>query len=774
MLELNKRPPPDESAQTIWGPPGGESRSFLKKLMQRQLPTIIVLMILTIGLGVFYALTAAPIYTAAASIVIDIRNPQSFQQKSPGPEPPIDASEVPTQIEILKSRNVSRSAIQQLRLGEDPEFNGDGDGGFMQKILRLKARIFGSERPPTPAEMERRVLDAFESKRTVTRVGQSYVMEIDAQSTDPEKSAQIANAIADAYIDDQLEAKYQATRRASTWLQDRLKELRAEASNQQRAVVDFRAKNNIVDTGGRLMNDQQISEVNSQLIIAQAATAEAKARYDRIRQIMNQEVPDASIADALKNELIIKLRERYLDLVARETLLSEKYGSGHLAVVGLRSQMREILRSIKDEMRKIEESYKSDYQIAQAREQSLSNSLGAAVAQSQMKDHAQVQLQELESGAQTSKSLYDNFLQRYMDAVQQQSFPITEARVISFADTPSTKSFPKTSLVLLLATAIGLVLSFGIASLRELTDRVFRSSEQVEEVLSVNCLAMLPLLKAASAVKSEESSDVEALSCPPSRSRLVRPHAILDHVLSDPLSQFTEGLSAVKVATDFNGVMKSKRVIGITSTLPHEGKSTIAANFAQMIAHSGASVILIDADLRNPTLSRQLAPDSAGLIEVIVGFKSIDDVLMLDPRSGLKFLSAGAKSQMLHTNELLASDMMRNVVESLRQSYDYIIVDLPPLIPVIDARVTTNFVDAFLYVLEWGRSRIDAAKHGLGNAPEIYERLIGVVINKVDMSAIRSYERYRSDYYYKKYNAQYGSSSYFKSDARRRTAKTEL
>ncbi len=205
------------------------------------------------------------------------------------------------------------------------------------------------------------------------------------------------------------------------------------------------------------------------------------------------------------------------------------------------------------------ESYKSDYQIAQAREQSLSNSLGTAVAQSQMKDHAQVQLQELESGAQTSKSLYDNFLQRYMDAVQQQSFPITEARVISFADTPSTKSFPKTSLVLLLATAIGLVLSFGVASLRELTDRVFRSSEQVEEALSVNCLAMLPLLKAASAVKSEESSDVEALSCPPSRSRLVRHHAMLDHVLNDPLSQFTEGLRAVKVATDFNGVMKSKR-----------------------------------------------------------------------------------------------------------------------------------------------------------------------------------------------------------------------
>jgi succinoglycan biosynthesis transport protein ExoP len=433
-----------------------------------------------------------------------------------------------------------------------------------------------------------------------------------------------------------------------------------------------------------------------------------------------------------------------------------------LAVVALHARMRELLRSIKDEMRKIQESYKSDYQIAQAREQSLSDSLRDAIGRSQIKDKARVQLQELESGAQTSKTLYDNFLQRYKDGTQQESFPISEARVISFADTPLTKSFPKTSLVLLLATALGLVLSIGGASLRELTDRVFRSSDQVEDILHVKCLAMLPLLKSAPATHPENSAEFEALQLLPSPDRIMRQHAKLDHVLDNPLSQFSEALKAVKVAMDFNGILKSKRVIGITSTLPHEGKSTIAANFAQLIAHAGASVILIDADLRNPSLSRQLAPECPGLVEVVVGLKSIDDVLMTYPRSGLKLLPAGASAQVLHTNELLASDAMRNLVDELRRHYDYVIVDLPPLIPVIDARVTTNFTDTFIYVLEWGKTPIDAAKHSLTNAPEIFERILGVVINKVDMAAIRSYERYRSDLYHKKYHGHYGGSIYTK------------
>jgi polysaccharide biosynthesis transport protein len=214
-------------------------------------------------------------------------------------------------------------------------------------------------------------------------------------------------------------------------------------------------------------------------------------------------------------------------------------------------------------------------------------------------------------------------------------------------------------------------------------------------------------------------------------------------------------LRTVKVASDISWILKSKRVMGVISTLPGEGKSTVSANFAQLIAHGGSRAVLIDADLRNPSLSRQLAYDGPGLIDVLAGCKTVDEVLLVDPRSGLRLLPSGHTSNLPHTNELLASDAMKNLIATLQDTYDYIIVDLPPLIPLADARASTNFIDSYLYVVEWGSTKIDLVKHSLSGTPELYERLLGVILNKVNMAAIGRYERYRNNYYYDKYHARY-------------------
>ncbi len=166
-------------------------------------------------------------------------------------------------------------------------------------------------------------------------------MEVSFRSLDPDKAAQIANAIGDAYIADQLEAKYESARRASAWLQDRIKSLRDAASAAEQALSKFKENNNIVESGGKLMNDQQMSEITSQLILAHAAAVEAKARLDRIRQIMSQDVANSSLTDSLKSEVIIKLRQQYLELAAREAIWSKQYGHNHLAAIALRNQMLE-------------------------------------------------------------------------------------------------------------------------------------------------------------------------------------------------------------------------------------------------------------------------------------------------------------------------------------------------------------------------------------------------------------------------------------------------
>lgn len=751
MLQVNK--PTSEINRDFAEGDGSPSQTLTSYLdiIRRQFPTIVAIVAACVILALLYLFTAAPLFTSTASMVIDTRKVQLFQQQSVLGDIAVDSATVETQVEILKSENISLAVIRDLHLIEDPEFTGRG--GLAGAIVDYLTAVFSSGDAPTEFELTRKALERFEKNRTIKRLGLTYVMEIGYTSKDPQKAAKIANAIADAYIVDQLEAKYQATRRASVWLQDRIKELRTQASAAQKAVVDFKTANNIVDTGGRLMNEQQLAEVNSQLIMAHAATAEAKARLDRMNDIQKQEVPDANVADALKNDTIVKLRGQYVDMASKESIWAMKYGSDHLAAVNLRRQMAEIKKNIQDELKRIQESYKSDYDIAMTREESIKSSLANVVSESQLTNQAQVQLRELESNAQSYQAMYDNFLQRYMESVQQQSFPITEARVISAATTPLKKSYPKTLTVLAASLLGGLVLSFGAAMARELTDKVFRTTGQVEEVLGANCIAILPALGAAAAGPGFGD---KMLGGKLARKNNPQPD-LLRYVIENPLSRFAESVRSVKVAVDLNSIVRENRVLATTSTLPNEGKSTLSTNLAQLMAHGGARVILVDADLRNPSLSRALVPDAKiGLVDVVAQKARLEDALVVDPETKLSILPAGTTSKLLHTNEILASKAMHALVTQLRSQFDYVVLDMPPMAPVVDVRVTSSFVDSYVFVVEWGRTKIDVVKHNLRGSPEIQDKLLGVVLNKADTKALARYESYHGHYYYQKYYARYG------------------
>jgi succinoglycan biosynthesis transport protein ExoP len=419
--------------------------------------------------------------------------------------------------------------------------------------------------------------------------------------------------------------------------------------------------------------------------------------------------------------------------------------------------MTEIRRNIADEMQKIAESYKSDYEIALTREASIEKSLENAVAQSRITGQAQVQLHDLESKAQTSRTMHDNFLQRYLDAVQQQSFPVSEARLITPATPPTIKSHPKTFTVLSLSAAGGIMIAFAAAVLREASTGVFRTSTQVRDVLHVNCLATLPILKRE---PPRAAADAQANSSVPARGRRIRRSDNLLHYAVDaPFSQFTEVLRSLKVVADLKGVGQLNRIIGITSTLQAEGKTTIAANLAAMIAHAGSRVMLVDADLRNSALSRALSPDaSAGLLDVAAGGTALHNAIWRDPVSGLTFLPSGPRStNTVHPNEILASNAVKSLIEKFRDEFDYVIIDLPPLAPIVDTRATASVIDSYVYVIEWGRTKIDVVEHALFNAMEVYDRLLGVVLNKANMSVVQRYEPFQSSYYYSKRSRYSGS-----------------
>ncbi|HEY5504191.1 MAG TPA: CpsD/CapB family tyrosine-protein kinase, partial [Sedimentisphaerales bacterium] len=199
------------------------------------------------------------------------------------------------------------------------------------------------------------------------------------------------------------------------------------------------------------------------------------------------------------------------------------------------------------------------------------------------------------------------------------------------------------------------------------------------------------------------------------------------------------------------------RVIGFTSSLPNEGKSTVAVALAQLMSQAGARTILIDCDLRNPSLSHALAPGAeSGILEVISGKASLEEVIWTDPSINMAFLPAVVKSRLAHSSEILSSGPIKKLFEQLRESYDYVVVDFSPLAPIVDVRAATHLVDSFIFVVEWGRTKIDIVEHTLGHALGIRENLLGVVLNKVDMNVFGRYASHRENYYYNKHYARYG------------------
>lgn len=728
----------------------------LTQIARRQLRILIAGPAAAILLALAYLLVTPSMYTATATLLIDSSPLQVLQnQQQPQGDIPLDTIQVGSQVEILESDNVALAVIRKLKLTEDPEF------------VRGGGAPSATDSQDLVEERERAALEVFESHRYVQRLERTYGLDVAFTSRNPVKAAKIANAIADAYIDDQLEAKDQTRRRAGAWLQDRIDALSAQVTAADRAVLEFKEKNKIVDVGqnsspgsaGQLIGEKQLVDLNTQLSVARGATTEARARLDQIEEIRKSDISQAAGADTLKNDVITRLRNQYLDLSAREANISARYGADHQAAINLRNQMAEINHNIQSELGRVAASYQSDFEIAKAHEENLERDLANMVQQGQLTNRDKLGLAELESSAKVYHTIYSSFLQRYTDVMQQQSFPITEARVISPAAPPSHRSRPNRPLTMAIAITMGLIVSLGVAVLREASDGVFRTSRQAEQCLQVSCLTVIPLLnekalnaalaKPSIAWRRQPDDDRPASSGDKTADTIAADRAdgvafskpILRYVVDNPLSQFAEAIRAIKMPVQLQAAISHDvKVIGVTSAFPNEGKSTIACNLALLMADAGKRVILLDADLRNPSLARSLTPrPTAGLMELLDGKINLEQATGTEPNTRLRLLPLVLDEPLAHADETLSSQIFKDLIDQLRQLYDYVIVDLPPIAPVVDVRAALPVIDSLVFALEWGSTRIGAVQRYLAT-PEIRERLLGVALNKANLKDLQRFE----------------------------------
>lgn len=747
----------------------GDLVGFAVAFLRRRYPVILITAALVIAASMVYLRITPPTYTAQVQVLLANSRAQFVQQQSLLADPAINFNEIETQIQLLKSRAVAVAVIDQLKLEDDPDLKAVRPSLFSLWHLIRSWFLSGPEAQQidTPDQPSEATIKAFQDRLSASRIGLSNVIEVGFSWSNAARAAEIANATANAYISDQLNAKLEANRSATNWLQDRLRDLSDQALTAERAVSAYRSQNNIVSSGGKSIDDQQVADLSSRLVAARTQTSDALAKLNRYEAILRTNSQnsnsignlDAGGADALNSPIINNLRGQYLELTRRESEWSARFGRDHAAVISLRTRMRDLRTSIFDEVKRLAETSRSEYEVAKQRQQEVEKQLANAVSQSRSTNSAELTIKELESRAKELRSLDEAFLQRYMGSVQQETFPISETRVIYPAVAPPSPSKPKTIQVMALGVMGGLALGIGLAFFRELTDRVFRTSSQVESALELPCLALVPLMPSLKTQK--QAARPQQVDDDASRRCLSTDSAIHRAAINMPLSRFTESIRSIKLAIDLSPNRTANQIIGITSALPNEGKSTIAAALAQLIGHSGKKVIVVDCDLRNPSLSATFAPNATtGLIEVINGTCTLADTVWQDSKTNLVFLPAVKCGPLFHTSEILAGEALRCLFDKLQEQYDYIIVDLPPLAPLVDVRVTSSLIDCFVFVVEWGRSKIEVVQHALHTAPNVYESAVGVVVNKTDIKEMVRYDRHKGDYYSNDHYVRYGLSDH--------------
>jgi len=751
------------------------------------------------ALSIVYIKMTPKSYTATAQLLIDTRKLDLFRAQAVIEDPAINTAAVESQLQILRSDELAKKVIRHpdLKLLETEEFGGTPQSRVRQLYLLVREAWTGEAPPqeipggtvddapdvdavpeaaaavaPVPveegwlrstlrsvlpswldpfapgpqsqAEVMQRALQKFDKQLDITRLGLSYVIQIQFTSVDPARAAAVANKIATSYISDQLKSKFDAAERASKWLEERITELRVQAANSDRAVQTFKADNNIINAGDQLLTDHQVQELSKQRILAETNVAEAKARYDRIKAVNDSNSADAAIpTDALDNAVIVRLQQQYLDLVRQQGDMAARYGRGNRTVTSLDREIEANRNDMTAELRRLEATYKSEYEIASTRLSQLQAGLDRVMAVSAKSLQAGVQLRELESAANSYSSLYNSFLERYVQTVQQQSFPVTEAKIISPAAKPLKSSMPSSLMILGGALALGGMLGCCLAVARELLDSVVRTPAQLEHIAGTDVLGVLPIIKRK---ESKES--------PPDETFGLGSHVSsrMTTAIDAPYSQYAETIRSIKVSADLSRLHHPMQILGVVSAMPGEGKTTVAANLAFLMAKaSAARTLLVDMDLRNPSMTRHLGGPRNGLVQVLRGQISLDEVIQIHAPTNLHFLPAGMQHRLSNTSEFLKSEAMHELLSEARQRYDYVILDLPPLVPVVDVRAMAPQVDGFVLVAQYGKTSADILRRALRTSPMVSQNLVGAILNRVDLNELGRLDHVGSKYYTSEY-----------------------
>lgn len=689
-----------------------------------------------VSLVAFLTFRATPLYSASSQVVFDNTPTQvtPLQEQIVPDTGEISSPIVDTQVEVIRSSELANQVADALQLDKLPAL--DPRNATPGRLASLQSMITGtppplSQRAYDPQAQREYVLRFLKDKLEVARTGTSYALTITFTSTSPEFSALVANEYARQYSLQAQKNKRKENAEAIVFLKKRMEELRRQAQIDTRAVQDYRIAHNLLSTNAAQLTEQNVSVYDQQLAMSRAAAAEDRARLTTAQQQLRSGSQGDDVGAALQSPVVSSLRTQRAQLGSELANLQARYGPLHPDIIKLKEQVADLDKSIQTEINRVISNLKANTNVSSQRLSSVAGSLGAARGVLASSNRALVGFDDLTRKAETSQGLYEAYLNRYKTAAAQEGTETADARVVSWAQPPDGPSSPNIPLNLFFALALGVGAGLAAAFGGELLFSGLTTGEDVENNLNVPYLGTIPLLDSV-------------VDNPPPPFEAVAEH---------PHSSFNASLRSLRTSIEYS-VGAVVQVVAITSAVPKEGKSTTAACLARVAAVDGEKVVLVDCDPRRRAANKLVAdPADAGLIEVLRGRALLSDALVQHHESGVWILPLNKTP--VDGGEMVTGDALANVIKKLREEFTYIIIDTPPVLPVVDARVIATLADAVLFIARWRKTPDHAVRNALKLLPARRMHLAGVVLSQVDMRKQSRFGYGDATAYYDSYKEYY-------------------
>jgi capsular exopolysaccharide synthesis family protein len=692
----------------------------------------------TIGLtalAIFAIYRLTPQYTGSAQVLVGIQQVKLGTVQDLLSDLKGDNEMIATEIGVVRSRKLAEKTVNKLNLDNDPEFNPALQSPGLIESMLTSYHFIPQTWFTAPAETVADdhsmtgIIDTFEDKLKVSNDGKSRIITIAFQSKNPITAARVANTLADEYIVERLDEKFDATQRANVWLADRLNTLRQEVQVSEDAVEKFRNENGLLrtqnptvpGTQGMTLTMQQVSQVSAEAITARTKFLEAQSRLAQLqrsglangRGTVEAALKDDNLTEVLQSPVIQNLRAQEADAQRRAADLAAQYGDRHPKMINVRAEVAEIREKIRTEVARVVEALKNEVTTQQAREQSLNTMLSKIKADAARNDIAEVQLRDLERQAQANRTLYESFLTQFKQTQTQDSYQQPDADIISRASVPTLPSFPQKFVLILLSALTSFLIGVTLALICQNLDVAIRSMDQVRSLLGAYALGLVPAVGGLRRIAGS------------------RPE---QEVLDRPLSAYAEAVRTIYTNLMLSDVDSRPRVVLVTSALPGEGKSTMALSLAQMVARFGQRAIVIDGDLRRPAMHRLAGVShKPGLIEWLLDRNTLDEVIYSTGPGGVDVIPAGDQPQL--PPNLLSSDRFRQLLRGLMERYDMVILDSAPVLAVSDTRVLATLAEKTLFVVRWASTSRKVAASALRQLLEAGGQVAGVALMAVDVKA---------------------------------------